>query len=180
MSQMRDWQGHDPSKDLGAELLLASGRCQHCWTRLDLCMQHSSLCLHSHMAFSPVSACICVSVSSPLPIQKPAIAFKAHLIHYGLFLNCILIISAKSLFQVRALSEVPSGHEFWAGGHFNSILVPHLIRISLTARSIYYRTPINSLAQNMTPEKKNSSMDESVCSLLLIHSHHNTTDTTYS
>ena len=150
--------------------------------------RHSSTCGYS----TPVSAftltwpsvlCLCVHVSlRPLLFlyRNQRLPLRPTLIQCDLILNCILIVSAKSLFQVRALSEVPSGHEFWAGGHFNSILAPHLIRISLKPRSIYYGTPIKILAQNMMPEKKNSSLDESVCSLLLIHCHHNTTDTTHS
>ena len=177
---MRNPQGHDPSEALGAELL-APGRGQQSQTRLGLWGCGAPV---SALALTwPSVLCLCVSVSLCPPLflyRNQRLPFRPTLIQRDRVLNCILIISAESLFQVRALSEVPSRHEFWAGGHFNSILVPHLIRKSLKARSIYYGTPIKILAQNMMPENKNSSVDESVCLLLLIHSHHNTTDTTHS
>lgn len=158
---MRDPQAVGLQRPRAAQLLVApvSPRAFGLWMWLQSLLSSRGL-------LSCVSVCLCLCVLPFLVYRNQRLPFRPTLIQRDCVLNCILIISAESLFQVRALSEVPSRHEFWAGGHFNSILVLlHLIRKSLKARSIYYGTPIKILAQNMMPENKNSSVDESVCLL---------------
>lgn len=119
-------------------------------------MHHSSLCLHFHMAFSLVCLCVYMTVC-------PLLFLYGHqwfnlgptLNQYDLILSVILIITAKTLLQLRSLSEVPSGHEFGRrGALFNPVMGPHLIGRSLRARFIYFSTSIKSLAQNMMPKNK--------------------------
>lgn len=63
-----------------------------------------------------------------------------------LILTYALIISAKTLLQIRLYSEVLGVHEFGGRGIlFSSVQDPYLIERHFRARSIYYPISIKSL-----------------------------------
>lgn len=118
------------SEAIGKILLLASSSF---WR-----FQHSLACRH----VTPVSASI-VTWCSPrislgllcsLLIKTTVVEFKAHPNSVG----PTLITSAKAYFQIRSLSKVLDGHEFFLGGrHFStqySIVISILQRQKLRHR----------------------------------------------
>lgn len=114
-------QGYVPSEVSREETFLASPSL--CWSCRSLACHNSSLCLHLHLAFFPMSLWLCILNFSLFSlIRTPVIGFRAHP-NSGWCHTKILNLtrSAKTLFPKQYTFTVP-GFRTLGGSQFNPLL----------------------------------------------------------